>query len=249
MSARGSAPFRRSWLHSLGASLAVTLLLGGVVVGTAKADDVGSQQQKVAQIADKLDSIQNKIDQLDDDYNAAQDRKDQLDLDIVAAQAKVDAQQAQLDQLQGTIGQIAVDKYTSGDGTALSPVFSDAATYSDAQQRDELNRLSLDNGAGDVDEAAAIASQLAKDKATLDSKQQQAGDVVQTLNSKKDQATKLEAQYEDDYSAAKAELGDLIQQEQDRRAAAAVAKAQQIAAQQAAADKAQADAAAAGGRP
>lgn len=245
MSERAPAPARRSWLHSIAAAVAVTLLVGGVVVGTATADGVDSQKQKVANIADKLGAIEDKIAQLDDDYNAAQDRKDQLDLDIVAAQAKVDAQQAQLDQLQGTMGQIAVDKYTSGDGAALSPVFSDAATYSDAQQRDELNRLSLDNGAGDVDEAAAIATQLAKDKATLDSKQQQAADVVQTLNSKKDQATKLETQYTDDYAAAKTELGDLIQQEQDRRAAVAVAKAQEVAAQQAAADKTRAEASAA----
>ncbi|MCU1501639.1 MAG: hypothetical protein JWM12_993, partial [Ilumatobacteraceae bacterium] len=190
-----------------------------------------------------MDAIQNKIAQLDDEYNAAQDRKDQLDKDIVASQALVDAQQTQLDQLQSTLGQIAVDKYTSGSNTALSPVFSDAAAYSDAQQRDELNRLSIDSGAGDVDEAAALATQLAKDKATLDNQQQQAAAVVTTLQTKTDQATKLEAQYQDQYAAAKTELGDLIQQEQDRRAAAAVAKAEQIAAQQAAAAKAKADAA------
>jgi cell wall-associated NlpC family hydrolase len=245
MSALDQVPAPRRWLQSIGASLALTFLVGGVVVRTASADGVGDQQQKVQQIADQLDGIQNKIDQLDDDYNAALDRQDQLNTDIAAAKAKVDAQQAQLDQLQGTLGQIAVDKYTSGSDTSLSPVFTDAATYSDAQQRDELNRLSIDNGAGDVDEASALATQLAKDKAALESKEKQAADVVTTLQSKKDQATQLEAQYEDDYTTAKATLGDLIQQEEDRRAAAAVAQAQAIAAQQAAADKAKADAAAA----
>ncbi|MCU1501640.1 MAG: hypothetical protein JWM12_994 [Ilumatobacteraceae bacterium] len=45
MSEPGHVPIRRSWLHSIVASLALTFLVGGVVVGTAAAYDVGSQQQ------------------------------------------------------------------------------------------------------------------------------------------------------------------------------------------------------------
>ena len=257
MPAAETHPERRAWLHRLGAVFAITLLVGGVVVGTASADGISDQKQKVAQIADQLDAIQDKIDRLDDEYNAAQDRQDQLAQDIAVQQTKVDAQQAQLDALQVTIARIAVDKYTDASDTALSPVFSDAAAYSDAQQRDELNRLSIDNGSGDIDEAAAIATQLGKDKADLEAKQQEAADLVATLQTKTDQANDLEDQYTEQYSDAKAELGDLIQQEQERRAAAAIAKAQEVEARQqeaakakAAADQAAAEAAARqGGQP
>ncbi len=243
MPAPDPTPPRHTWWHRLGAVFALTLFLGGIVTGTANADGIGDQKQKVQQIADQLDAIQDKIDRLDDEYNAAQDRIDQLDVEIADQQTKVDAQQAQLDELQSTISKIAVDKYTTGADTELSPVFSDAAAYSDAQQRDELNRLSIDNGSADVDEAAALATQLAKDKADLESKRTEASDLAASLGTKKDQASKLEDQYTTAYAAAKAELGDLIQQEQERRAAAAAAKAQEVAAQQAAAAKAKADAA------
>ena len=229
MPAPGTTPERRAWLTRFGAVFAVTLLIGGVVVGTANADGVSEQKQKVERIADQLDAIQDKIDRLDDEYNAAQDRQDQLNQEIAVQQTKVDAQQAQLDALQVTIARIAVDKYTDTADTALSPVFSDAAAYSDAQQRDELNRLSIDNGSGDVDEAAAIATQLGKDKADLEAKEQEAADLVAALQDKTDQANELEDQYTEQYADAKAELGDLIQQEQERRAAEAIAKAQEVA--------------------
>src|SRR4051794_7173623 len=94
---------RRLWWHRLAAVLTVTLFVGGVVVGTARADGISDQQQKVQRIADQLDAIQNKIDQLDDQYNAAQDRHDQLTQEIAVQQDKVDQQQAELDALQVTI--------------------------------------------------------------------------------------------------------------------------------------------------
>lgn len=243
MPAAEQTPKRRAWGLRFGAALAATLLLGGVVVGTANADGISDQKAKVERIADQLDAIQDKIDRLDDEYNAAQDRQEQLNQEIAVAQTKVDAQQQQLDALQVTISKIAIDKYTNASDTELSPVFSDAGAYSDAQQRDELNRISIDNGSGDIDEAAAIATQLGKDKADLETKEREAADLVATLQDKTDQANALVDQYTKQYSDAKAELGDLIQQEQERRAAAAVAKAQEIQARQDAAAKAKADAA------
>jgi cell wall-associated NlpC family hydrolase len=243
MPAAEQNPARRGWWSRFGAVVAITMFVGGIVVGTASADGISDQKQKVEQIADQLDAIQDKIDRLDDQYNAAQDRQDQLTQEIAVQQTKVDEQQAQLDALQVTIARIAVDKYTDAADTALSPVFSDATTYSDAQQRDELNRLSIDNGSGDIDEAAAIATQLGKDKADLEAKQQEAATLITSLDDKKDQAAELEAQYTKQYGEAQAELGDLIQQEQERRAAAAVAKAQEVAAQQEAAARAKAAAA------
>jgi cell wall-associated NlpC family hydrolase len=232
---------RRPW-RALVASLACSGLLGGVVVGTASADGVGDQAAKVQQISDQLDSIANRIGQLDEDYGAAQDKKDGLDVEIAASQAKVDAEQTQLNALQSTLTQIAVEKYTSGKSTQLSPLFSDPSSYSDAQQRDELSRLSINSGAGDVDEMQALATSLAKEKANLERKQAQAVALVTSLASKKDQAVKLEADYKDQFSAAQAKYGDLVQQEQVRRAAAAVAKANQIAQQQQASDAAAAQA-------
>ena len=249
MPALGTDRPSRPWRRRLAIGLAATCLAAtGVIGGSAAADGVGDQQQKVQQIADQLDAISNQISQLADDYNHAQVDKDELDAEIVTSQAKVDAQQAELDQLQATLGEIAVGKYTSGSDTALSPVFSDAATYSDAQQRSELNRLSIDNGAGDVDQAAALATDLAEAKAVLESKQQQAAALVTELATKQAQANTLQAQYTTQYADAKNKLGNLIEEERQRReaaqAAAAAAATQAAQAKAAAEFKAKAEAAA-----
>jgi len=230
-------------LHrTVAAAIAVGCLLTSATA--ANADTVGTDKQKVAQLADQLDNLQNRIGQLDEDYNAAQDRKDQLDQDIADSQAKIAQQQARLDQLAGVLGDIAVDKYVTGSALDLSPLFSNAAAYSDAEQKDSLSRLALDNGAGSTDEMLALAEDLAKEQAKLSHKQAQVADLVQTLNSKLAEAQTLEAEYTQKLSSAQADLGAAIDEEEQRRAEAAaaadLAKQQQ---QQAAADAAAAAAA------
>jgi len=230
-------------LHrTVAAAIAVGCLLTSATA--ANADTVGTDKQKVAQLADQLDNLQNRIGQLDEDYNAAQDRKDQLDKDIADSQAKIAQQQARLDQLAGVLGDIAVDKYVTGSALDLSPLFSNAAAYSDAEQKDSLSRLALDNGAGSTDEMLALAEDLANEQAKLSHKQAQVADLVQTLNSKLAEAQTLEAEYTQKLSSAQADLGAAIDEEEQRRAEAAaaadLAKQQQ---QQAAADAAAAAAA------
>jgi len=209
-------------LHrTVAAAIAVGSLLASATV--ANADSVGTEKQKVDQLADQLDNLQNRLGQLDEDYNAAQDRKDQLDQDIADSQAKIATQQARLDELAGVLGDIAVDKYVTGSALELSPLFSNAAAYSDAEQKDSLSRLALDNGAGSTDEMLALAEDLAKEQDSLSKKQQQVAELVDTLNSKLAEAKQLEGEYEQKLSSAQADLGAAIDQERERRAEAAAA--------------------------
>ena len=207
-------------IRIVAAAIAVGSLLTSSVV---KADSVGTEKQKVDQAAAQLDDLQNRLGQLDEDYNAAQDKKDQLDQEIADSQAKIAQQQARLDQLAGVLGDIAVDKYVTGSALDLSPLFSNAAAYSDAEQKDSLSRLALDNGAGSTDEMLALAEDLAKEQATLNHKQQQLADLVNTLNSKLAEAQQLEGEYEQKLASAQADLGAAIDQERERRAEAAAA--------------------------
>jgi peptidoglycan DL-endopeptidase CwlO len=207
--------------RSVAAVLAVGTLLSSATV--ANADSVGSQKQKVAQIADQLDNLENRIGQLDEDYGAAQDKKAALDQDIADSQAKIAQQQARLNELAGVLGTIAVDKYVTGSALELSPLFSNAAAYSDAEQKDSLSQLALDNGSGNTDEMLALAEDLATEQTALSNKQQQVADLVTTLNSKLDEAGKLQAQYTQALSSAQADLGAAIDAERERRAEAAAA--------------------------
>ena len=228
-------------LHrSLAAVLAVGCLLTSATV--ADASSVGTQKQKVDQLADQLDNLENRIGQLDEDYGAAQDRKAELDQEIAESQAKIAQQQSRLDELSGVLGDIAVDKYVSGSALELSPLFSNAAAYSEAEQKDSLSRLALDSGSGSTDEMLALAEDLAKEQASLDRKQQQVADLVATLDAKVTEAEALQAEYTQKLSSAQADLGVAIAQERERRAEAAAAA--EIAKQQQAAAAASAAAAA-----
>jgi peptidoglycan DL-endopeptidase CwlO len=210
------------------------MLVTAVLVVTAVAAppvsaSVEDQRQKVEQIADQLDALENQIGQLEEDYAGAQDRIDQLTEEIAVSQAKVDAQQAELGQLQGQMTSIAVDKFTSGGSTGLTPLFSTAEAFTEELQRGELSRVALDQGAGTSDEMEALVDDLAAETASLESKKSEQAALMASLEEQRVAGEALVAQYEQDYAAAQAELGDLIVQEQERRAAAAIAAAQQAA--------------------
>jgi peptidoglycan DL-endopeptidase CwlO len=201
-----------------------------VSAGHAHADAVEDQRRKVEQIADKLDQIADRVGELDDMYGAAQDRLAELDLEIADVQAKIATQEGLLGELQATMKQIAVDKFTSGGSSELSPLFSSAAVYTDAQQRNRLGRVALDIGEGTADDLDALVNDLAKNRESLAKKQSEATAIVASLEQQRTEAEALEAEYQQRQVAAEAELGQAIRDEQERRAqaaaAAAVARAQ-----------------------
>ena len=237
-------------LHrSVAAAIAVCSLFASATV--ASAASVGSQKQKIEQLADQLDNLENRLGQLDEDYGAAQDRKAELDQEIADSQARIAQQEARLGELAGVLGDIAVDKYVSGSALELSPLFSNAKAYSEAEQKDALSRLALDSGSGSTDEMLALAEDLAKEQASLSNKQQQVADLVASLDSKLAEAQTLQGEFEQKLASAQAELGDLIEQERERRAEAAaaaeIARQKQAAASAAASSKSASAAAPRGG--
>jgi len=225
----------RSTLSSLASSFASTfpstfvvavLVITGTIVPRVAADGIDDQKARVQQIADQLDALENRIGQLDEDHAAALDRIDALNVEIAEAQAHIDAQNVVLAELQGKLTSIAVDRFTSGGSESLTPLFSTAAQYSEDLQRQELSRAALNQGTGTSDELVDLLSSLADEQAALEAKKAEQASLAQVLEDKQAQGEALTQQYEDQYAAAKAELGDLIQQEQERRAAEAVAQAQ-----------------------
>ncbi len=218
--------------RSVAAAIAVCGLLSSATI--ASANGVGSQKQKIAQIADQLDNLENRLGLLDEDYGAALDRKAELDQEIADSQARIAQQESRLGELSAVLGDIAVDKYVSGSALELSPLFSNAAAYTEAEQKDSLSRLALDSGSGSTDEMLALAEDLAKEQASLGRKQQQVADLVASLDSKMAEAQTLQVEFEQKLASAEAELGDLIEQERERRAeeaaAAEIARQKQAAA-------------------
>jgi cell wall-associated NlpC family hydrolase len=209
--------------------LPVVLLAACLGVGTASADDVSDQQRRVQQIADQLDALENRIGQLAEDHAAALDRLDELAVEIAQAQASVDAKNAELATVQGQLTSIAVDAFVNGGAVATSPLFSSIDDFTDDLARTELARVALDQGAGTSDEMQALIADLASEQAALQAKQAEQTRLVADIETRQAEGDQLTIQYQQDYAAAQAELGDLIRQEQERRLAAAVAAAQRAA--------------------
>lgn len=202
-----------------------------LVIGAATSPTVGAgvdqQQAKVDQIADDLEALENRIGELEEQHAGALDRIDELEGEIAVSQAKVDAQQVALAGLRGQMSSIAVDKFTAGGATGLTPLFSTAESFTEELQRGELARVALDQGAGDSDELQQLVEDLNAETTSLEQNKTEQADLLASLEGQQAEGDALVAQYEQQYAEATAELGNLVREEQERRAAAAIAKAQQ----------------------
>lgn len=227
--------------------IAVFALAVGVVAGPQRvsADGVDDAKRKLNQVLEDLENLRDQMGQIDEDYNGALDRQDELLVEIAASQTRVDEMSAVLGDLQVAVTALAVKRYTSGDSLALSPIFSNASAYSQAGQRSALAALALDNGEGTEDDLQSIVDDLADERATLAKKQEEATQLIATLEAKQSQMAGLEKDYLARYAKAERELGkaklraaEEAREAAEATAAAAAAKAA-AAAQAAAAVKAQ----------
>jgi cell wall-associated NlpC family hydrolase len=238
---------RRTTRTLFAAAALLTALVGGPQV--VKADGVGSAQQNVKQVAAELQNLLDQLGQLDEDYGKAQDKKAKVDAEVAVSKKSVADMQQRLKGEQNILSDMAVTNFTSGGSTALSPLFSDAATYSAAEQRDALGHLALDSGQGRIDDYQSLVIDLAKEQKNLQQKQKEAADLLSYLQAKQQSYTSLETAYKAKLAKAQADLGAAqVQAAQDAYMATLAAKAAKVARARAAADAAAAaQAAQAGG--
>jgi peptidoglycan DL-endopeptidase CwlO len=226
-------------------ALVVTLLVPAMTPTIASAQTVDGQKQKVAAIVDQLDRLEEKSNKLAEDYIEAVDTKSQLDAEIVDAEAQIATKEAELGQLRGSLSEMALRSYVGGGAAPLGPLFEDSSNLSDGIQRDELARVALSAGDVTSDELDALVSDLDDDRDALARKREQAGELADSLVAQQEATEQSTKDFEEAKADAEAKLGDLIAQEEARRAAEAERKHQ---AEVAAAASAAAAAAAANNR-
>ena len=148
-------------------ALVITLLVPAMTPTIASAQTVDGQKQKVEEIVDQLDRLEEKSNQLAEDYIEAVDTKSQLDVEIVDAEAQIAVKEAELDQLRGSLSEMALRSYVGGGAAPLGPLFEDSSNLSDGIQRDELARVALSAGDVTSDELDALVSDLDDDRDAL----------------------------------------------------------------------------------
>ena len=196
----------------------------------AHADTVSNAEQRVQQVLDSLYALQDQMNKLDVGFTNAQDKKASVDNDIAATQARVDALQAKVGGVQDVLQNLAVERFTSGASTAMSPLFNDAASYSAAAQKDALGRVALDTGETQIDDLKAVVSQLSKQQVRLQNLKGKATNLIGYLTSQQKKYEQLQASYQSMYAKAKRELGAArLQAAEDARIAAAAARVRRAA--------------------
>ena len=230
----------RQLLRVFPVALVITLLVPAMTPTIASAQTVDGQRQKVAEIVDQLDRLEEKSNQLAEDYIEAVDNKSQLDAEIVDAEAQIATKEAELDQLRGSLSEMALRSYVGGGAAPLGPLFEDSSNLSDVLQRDELARVALSAGDVTSDELDALVSDLDDDRDALADKREQASQLADSLVAQQEATVKSTKDFEEAKADAEAKLGSLIQEEQARRAAES-ARQQQAAAAAAAAAAASAN--------
>ena len=209
--------------RTLAAALATVLCIAAAPV-TVEAG-VDEAERRVEQVLQELDGLRDQLEQIDLDYGEALARQDELAREIQESQARIDDLALELAGVQSTLTSIALDRFTSGDSLNLSPIFSDATTYSQSEQRAALAMVAIDTGQGDTDTLHQLADALAKERESLESKQEEATSLIAALDQQRIDFQSLEEQYIAKEAQARAELGEARMEAEEAARAAAEAEA------------------------
>ncbi len=233
-------------LRSLPVALAVTFAVPVALPTVANAQSVDQQRQKVEDIVDQLERLEERARQLGEDYVAAIDTKSQLDVEISDAEARVAEKEGELSQLRASLSDMALRSFVGGGSVPLGPLFEDSENLNDAVKRDELARVALSAGDITTDELDAFVAEINDEKKDLDRKREQAGELADSLTDAQAETERLTQEYTQARADAEAKLGELIAQEEQRRAEASARRVREQAAAAAAARPSSASRTAAG---
>ena len=225
-------PLRRRAAVVFTAVLVSTVLAPSAVT----AQSIDDQRREVERIVDELDRLHVKADTLAEDYAVAMDDQRRLSEDIALAEARVAEREAELSSLQGDLATVAVRAFTRSGTDVLGPLLSDAASYSDALQRDQYSRIALAVGAGTTDDLGETIRELGIERAELDRLRGESEELSVDISDKLTLVEEWTSAYEEAKDEAEARLGDLIEAEEQRRSQEAFERLQrELEAQRAAA--------------
>ena len=216
----------------------IAIMIGLVVPAMhptiASASPVDQARERVEQVVDELERLEERTLQISEEYVEALDAQSTLADEITELEADIAAKEAELGVLRSDLGEMAIRSFVGSGGTPLGPLFEDSADINDVLHRDELARVALSAGDVTTDELDAFVSDLEDDRAEVDAKRREAEQLAVSLVAAQEETEALKAEYQQARIQAEADLGQAIQEEEARRAAAALAALQaQIAAQEA----------------
>src|SRR5262245_31987841 len=227
--------------------VALVVAAVGVLPVPAGADPVADKQAEANSIAGKIDQLNHTIERNAELANQAQIELDGLNQQVTDAQGKVAAAQAEHDKHEGELRDYAVNAYVHGTDAVSQAQASTGSDPSDQGQRQGYLTAASGNRQQLIDTIRATEEDLNSKIAQLNRAKSSAEAKAKDLKNQQSAAQSAVSQQQSLYNQAKGELATLVQQAQERAAAAqrAAAEARAAAAQAQAQARAQAQAAAA----
>ncbi len=185
----------------------------------ATAQTVDEQKAEVQRITDQLEELEERSDILAEDYVTAIDEKTRLDAEVAAAEQRVAEKTAEVEALRGQLSTVAVQTYMGVGTNGFGPLFTDSASVTDDLSRDQLSRVALSAGTASTDELDQAVSDLDEERSNLDETRDAAAAKAEQVDQAKQATDEKKAEYVAARAEAEAKLGQLIKEEEERRAA------------------------------
>ena len=222
--ARIQTVLMKQLLRVLPIAAATALRVPAFTPTVSYASPVDVQRGRVEDIVDELERLEENARRIGEEYVLAVDTKAALDSEIVESEARVAAQEAEIVDLRGDLGEMAIRSFVGAGSTPLGPLFEDTSDLNAIMQRDELARVALSAGTVTTDELNAIVADLEEERADLGRKRTQAEQLAKDLADSQARTDELTSEYTQARADAEAKLGQVIQEEEARRAAEAAAR-------------------------
>ncbi|CAN5809709.1 hypothetical protein BH20ACT4_BH20ACT4_13120 [soil metagenome] len=228
-------------------AIAVTFFVPTLGGGQATASPIDDQERRVQQLTDELERLQEESDKFAEQYNVALREQGELTAEIEEAEAGIAKKETRVGELRDDLASVAVDAFVDAGSGGFGPLFQGSDSYSETRQRQEYSRVALSVGSNTTDDLDEAVADLEADRDDLADKRADAENLAQQAADAKELAESSMAEYVELRVDAEAELGRLIQEEEERRAREAYEKIlaeqarlerQRLAAEQAAQERA-----------
>jgi len=203
-------------------SFVAAISLGLAVPAVAAAAPVQDLEAQAKVLEEQLAVNGAKIAALGEQLNAAQISLDEAQASIADADARIEVARAEAARLKGLVRDRAAAIYRKGGAAGGLDIF-DASSASEANSREQYGEVASRQDNELLDELAAARADLAVQKSEAQDARESAQAQRDTLAAAKAEADAAAAAQQALLDQVQGEIGELVRQEQARRAAAAAA--------------------------
>jgi cell wall-associated NlpC family hydrolase len=183
------------------------------------ADSIDDQRRRVARIVDELERLAEQADGLGERYSDTLAEQDAVQAEIRATEVKIFDLQKELAVMQANLVGSARRSFVSGGSAgSLSSILGSNGSLTDSIKRAYLGSTAMNAGAANTDAMQGLIDSISAERTKLERQKRQLASTAATLASRLAASDRMLEQYESLRSQALRDLGNLLTEEERRRA-------------------------------